>query len=235
MGPRIDMGGAGGGPEEDQISTARRRVREAAVPTSRPAPSGRGPVVLAVAALVVALLALGYAWFNSSIGSEPPPMPQPGPGVVPGATAERVAKLDKDVRDLILEVLAIKKQVASMEKQLYSVRSKAGAVTKLTELSAKVAALQDRIRAMEGGGKAADPPAPAAARPAPPAPAPAAAKPAAGDPEPQVKKRSYKVQRGDTLWVVAQRYRVKTSDLRRWNKLERDAVIKVGQTLIIYK
>lgn len=228
MGPRIDLGPE---TEEDHLTSARRRARSAVGPSGRPASGGRAATGLAVLALVLSLFALGLVGFNLMTAPEPIPQPPPGPGVVPGATAERVAKLDKDVRDLILEVLAIKKQMTSLEKQLYSMRGRAGAVTKLTELSAKLAALQDRIKAMEKGRPA---PAPRAAAPATPAtPKPAAAAPAAG--QSRLKKHVYKVQRGDTLWVVAQRYRVKTSDLRRWNNLRPGTVIKVGQNLVIYK
>ncbi len=227
MGPRIDLGPE---TEEDHLSSARRRARSAVGPSGRPASGGRAATGLAVLALVLSLFALGLVGFNLMTAPEPIPQPPPGPGVVPGATAERVAKLDKDVRDLILEVLAIKKQMTSLEKQLYSMRGRAGAVTKLTELAAKLAALQDRIRAMEKGRPA---PAPRAAATKLAATKPTAAAPAA-DP-PQLKKHVYKVQRGDTLWVVAQRYRVKTSDLRRWNNLRPGTVIKVGQNLVIYK
>lgn len=232
MGPRIDLGPE---PEEDHLISARRRVRATTAPSGRPASSGRLAATLAVLALVLSLFALGLMGFNLLTAPEPIPQPEPGPGVVPGATAERVAKLDKDVRDLILEVLALKKQMDGLEKQLYSMRGRAGAVTKLTELSAKLAALQDRIKVLETGRGTAAAPAPA--------PKPAATarpeKPAATKPSPDTpvmpKKHVYKVQRGDTLWVVAQRYRVKTKDLLRWNNLQPGAVIKVGQSLIIYK
>lgn len=235
MGPRIDLGPE---VEEDHITQARRRVKDATKPQVRRSSSGRLATVLSVLALVLALFAAGLTWFNITTSPEPIPQPALGPGVVPGGTAERVAKLDKDVRDLILEVLALKKHMTDIEKALYSVRSKAGAVTKLTELSAKLAALQDRIKAIETGGSArrATPSPPSARRPPATAkPDKPTAKPAAAEQPRMPKKHTYQVQRGDTIWVVAQRYRVKSQDLMRWNNLKRGSVIKVGQTLIIYK
>ncbi len=44
----------------------------------------------------------------------------------------------------------------------------------------------------------------------------------------------YKVLPGDTLGHIALRYEVSVKDLRRWNKLGRDGVIKVGQKLEIW-
>lgn len=41
------------------------------------------------------------------------------------------------------------------------------------------------------------------------------------------------VQRGDTLWSIAQTNNVTVADLQRWNRLEPDAVLHPGQTLAI--
>jgi membrane-bound lytic murein transglycosylase D len=45
-----------------------------------------------------------------------------------------------------------------------------------------------------------------------------------------VRKLSYKVKRGDTLYQIARRYRVSIDDLRRWNKIGR---LLAGQRLVI--
>jgi membrane-bound lytic murein transglycosylase D len=45
-----------------------------------------------------------------------------------------------------------------------------------------------------------------------------------------VRKLSYKVKRGDTLYEIARRYRVSIDDLRRWNKIGR---LLAGQRLVI--
>lgn len=45
---------------------------------------------------------------------------------------------------------------------------------------------------------------------------------------------SYKIRRGDTLGGIAARYRVKVSDLKRWNNLRSD-MIREGRKLVIYR
>ena len=39
------------------------------------------------------------------------------------------------------------------------------------------------------------------------------------------------VQRGDTVWLIAQQYGVRVSDVKRWNDLDDTTVIRVGQRL----
>jgi membrane-bound lytic murein transglycosylase D len=45
----------------------------------------------------------------------------------------------------------------------------------------------------------------------------------------------YRVKNGDVLGKIAERYHVRTSDLRRWNRIGSNNVIRVGQKLSIYK
>lgn len=42
------------------------------------------------------------------------------------------------------------------------------------------------------------------------------------------------VRRGESLWVISQRYGVRLSDLRRWNGIGTEAVLRVGQRLRVY-
>jgi membrane-bound lytic murein transglycosylase D len=44
----------------------------------------------------------------------------------------------------------------------------------------------------------------------------------------------YTIRRGDTLWDIAQQYRVKTRQLERWNALSAKNLIRPGNTLIIW-
>lgn len=43
----------------------------------------------------------------------------------------------------------------------------------------------------------------------------------------------YRVQKGDTLFQIAERYRVKVTDLRKWNRMEGESVIIPGQRIKI--
>jgi len=47
------------------------------------------------------------------------------------------------------------------------------------------------------------------------------------------RRRSHAVKAGETLSSIARRYRVRVADLRRWNDLEEDEVILVGQPLLV--
>jgi LysM repeat protein len=47
------------------------------------------------------------------------------------------------------------------------------------------------------------------------------------------KGKRYVVKRGDTLWDIAQDHAVSLEELRRVNKLSRDATLRPGQELAI--
>ncbi|MBU4276108.1 MAG: LysM peptidoglycan-binding domain-containing protein [Proteobacteria bacterium] len=239
MGPRIDLGGDNTPPE---AHGATRNPNPPRIPGASPAPPRiapkSGPGALGLVSLMLSLLALCVAMWG--LLSQPEMIPQPpmSPSVIPGATAERVAKLEKDVGDLMLRMV-------TLEKEIKAVASKAGSVTKLTELSSRVAGLQDRLDALTVERKIAglEKKAPAAA-PAAPAAAPAAqAKAAPPQPEekaqekaaePERQKQIYTVRRGDTLFTIAQRYKVTMRDLKSWNNL-RSNMVMIDQKLVIYK
>jgi len=47
-------------------------------------------------------------------------------------------------------------------------------------------------------------------------------------------KLMHNVQKGDTLWGIAQRYGVKVADISKWNKISQAQALKLGQKLTIY-
>ena len=112
LGPRIDIGHEPPG----AAPAASHPARPYAPPKSR---GGMG--VFGVIALLLSLLALALALWSLMRTPEQMPIPNPSPGVVPGATAERTAKLEKDVGDLMLRLV-------TLEKELEAVRAKAGSV-----------------------------------------------------------------------------------------------------------
>ena len=223
-GPRIDLGHE---PEDPGYDLPETGAPTAGHPSPAPPAGGRG---LALAGLVLALLALALGVFALTRQPEPQPLPPIASETVPGGTGERVAKLEKDVYQLILRMV-------SLEKQLQAVAGKSGSITKLTELNAKVAALQDRLDALALEKRMADlgkrqPPAPADKPQVKPAPR-VKQKP---KPKPPARKKLvYTVRRGDTLFTVAQRYKVRMSQLMKWNNIKRGHVLKVGEKLVIYK
>jgi LysM repeat protein len=233
MGPRIDLGAQ---PEEPTyIHQPPLGQERGPISAPREKSGGKGLTVVSLAVAVLALVVGFWALFSRPDSISGPPL---SPEVVPGGASERVAKLEKDVSQLMLRLV-------TLEKELQSLANKAGTVSQLTELTSKVAALQDRLDALtvdqrmaslaKSKEKAAAPKAPE--RPE------AQAKPAAktepkAKPQPTKsaqKKLSYTVRRGDTLFTVAQRYKVRMSDLMKWNDMKRGDVLKIGDKLVIYK
>jgi membrane-bound lytic murein transglycosylase D len=45
--------------------------------------------------------------------------------------------------------------------------------------------------------------------------------------------RYHTVRRGESLWSIAQRYGVTIGDLSRWNGMDRNDVLRVGQNLAV--
>jgi LysM repeat protein len=239
MGPRIDLGAQ---PEDSDYMRQTHHEplsqnRPGPIPPRRKSSGGKGLTLLS---LIVALLALVvglWALFSQPDAVSGPPL---SPEVVPGGAAERVAKLEKDVSQLMLRLV-------TLEKELQSLANKAGTVSQLTELTSKVAALQDRLDALtidqrmksltKNKTKApAAKPVERSETKAKPEPAPkpkpkAVATPAKKEP----KKLTYTVRRGDTLFTVAQRYKVRMSDIKKWNKISKGDILKIGEKLVIYK
>ena len=57
--------------------------------------------------------------------------------------------------------------------------------------------------------------------------------PAPGTAIPKSGTIKHTVQRGDSLWSISKRYKVKVNDLMRWNDLSKSAVIQPGQSIKI--
>ena len=49
-----------------------------------------------------------------------------------------------------------------------------------------------------------------------------------------VRKLSYRVRRGDSLSLIANRFDVAVSDITRWNKIGRSALLQPGQRLTLF-
>ena len=241
MGPRVDLGLEP--PRDEGTHPTRPQPSPDGGPQAPPPSSPRrgGSGWLGVLSLLVALAALGVGLWALNQKPEVPPVPEVSPQVVPGATAERVAKLEKDVQDLMLRMV-------TLEKELKAVRGKAGAVTKLSELSAKLAALQNRLDnlalearmanlARRAGNPSPAPAAPARNKPAASRPsrkpaAAASARPAAKPRTPR--KKTYVVRKGDSLFSIAVRYKVTVAQLKKWNHFKKGQTLKAGSKLVIY-
>mgnify|MGYP001298936061 FL=1 len=49
-----------------------------------------------------------------------------------------------------------------------------------------------------------------------------------------IKSLTYTVKRGDSLSVIASRFNVQVSDIRKWNELQRNRYIQPGQKLKLF-
>ncbi len=66
-------------------------------------------------------------------------------------------------------------------------------------------------------------------------PRPAQTKPASDQAKPASGQTTlYKVQSGDTLWSLSRRFKVKEADLLRWNNLQKNSILRPGDTLKIH-
>jgi len=48
------------------------------------------------------------------------------------------------------------------------------------------------------------------------------------------RKLSYKVRSGDSLYLIANKFRVTIADIARWNKIDKNKILRPGQTLTMY-
>jgi len=48
------------------------------------------------------------------------------------------------------------------------------------------------------------------------------------------RKLNYTVRKGDSLYLIASRFRVSVSDLVRWNNIDKDKILRPGQRLMMY-
>lgn len=136
-------------------------------------------------------------------------------------------------------------RVEKLEKRLGSSSMAPGRMEeRLRNLSAQVQALaRSRKEADQGPPKTvkkqAAPTKTASARPLPAPektkiikPKPMATAPSKAPPPKLIR---YKVRRGDTLYALARRYRVRMNDIRNWNpKIKRRRYLWIGETLVIY-
>jgi membrane-bound lytic murein transglycosylase D len=48
------------------------------------------------------------------------------------------------------------------------------------------------------------------------------------------RKLHYTVRSGDSLYLIANRFRITVSDLVRWNSIRKDKILRPGQKLTMY-
>jgi membrane-bound lytic murein transglycosylase D len=57
---------------------------------------------------------------------------------------------------------------------------------------------------------------------------------AAGVSAPTTRKLKYTVRRGDSLYLIASRFRISVNDLERWNNIDKNNILRPGQKLTMY-
>ena len=48
------------------------------------------------------------------------------------------------------------------------------------------------------------------------------------------RKLSYTVRRGDSLYLIASRFRITVNDLVKWNQIDKNKILRPGQKLTMY-
>jgi len=49
------------------------------------------------------------------------------------------------------------------------------------------------------------------------------------------RKTTHTVVSGDSLWKIGRKYKVSTKDLMKWNKLNKNSTLRLGQKLTVYQ
>ena len=60
------------------------------------------------------------------------------------------------------------------------------------------------------------------------------APPGAATGQGMTRKLRYTVRRGDSLYLIASRFRITVSDLVRWNNIDKSKILRPGQKLTMY-
>jgi LysM repeat protein len=213
-------------------------------------------------ALLTALAALVFSLLLPPSPAQTPAALELTESALSGAIAERVAKLEKDVSSLLLKMVTLEKNMEEAKNIAPAATSDLSA--RISALSGQVNDLGNKINLVgipgssspaSGTAAAGRVPSPPQAQAVPalnPAPPPnpvassqveerAGSKPpplAAGasapsNPSGQPRER-YVVQPGDTLFAIAKNFNVAARDLRAWNGMAEDDVLKSGRVLVIY-
>ncbi len=96
---------------------------------------------------------------------------------------------------------------------------------KIDAVSQQILKLDQRLEAMRPGVMIGE------ATPAPAAPAPAVASPAPGATAPA--GNAHVVAKGETLTSIAKAHKVGVGDLQKFNRIENDRALQIGQTIMI--
>jgi LysM repeat protein len=96
--------------------------------------------------------------------------------------------------------------------------------TKIDALSQQILKLDQRVEAIRPGVIVGE------ATPAPPASAPTAA---AASPVAAAGGTAHVVSKGETLTSIAKAHKVGVSDLQKYNRIENDRALQIGQTIMI--
>ncbi len=239
MGPRIDL------ERSADVSDSRARPGRRPVYSSPPAKTRKGSRGGSLFALLIALAALGLGLWNLWASPAPQPGEPPDPKLV--ITAERIAKLEKDVQYLILAVPSLEKRIkAGGSFKATEARPNKALQRRLTDLSEEIALLKLRLKRMarpgssgnqtaatlsaSGSGSSTGAGGQVASRTARVAPR----RSGGGGREEEVPSIVHVVGKGETLFRIAITYKVSEQDIREWNNL-RGSKIRTGQKLKIYK
>ncbi|ADK83790.1 Peptidoglycan-binding lysin domain protein [Desulfarculus baarsii DSM 2075] len=239
---------------DDNIQPRGRAIDDYAPPNSAK------PSALAMLSLIISMLALGLAVWALAVPPDPLITPPATPGQVMGQAGggDRVSRLENDMQRALLHLVTMEERLKKLQARLTAIAPDQAAAEPAIDPLEPIATALAPLSAAEpqpAASPATVSPAPAAPAPTPaplekptPAPTPKPAPTAQPTPKPTAKatarpsvpasftaKHIYKVKPGDNLYSVARAFGVKKEDLCAWNGLDKDTLIKVDQSLVIYK
>jgi LysM repeat protein len=126
------------------------------------------------------------------------------------------------------EIQQLKEAISEQTKQLQSLTEEVGRLTRAVEAQRSSGA--PAAPASSGVSGAGAPPASPEATPPPPQPAPA---PEVRRAEAASSSAKHVVAKGETLTSIAKHYNITVPELQKFNKIEDDRKLQIGQTLTI--
>jgi LysM repeat protein len=135
------------------------------------------------------------------------------------------SQIPEDTQPARTKMTALQQKIALLEKQVEDLSAKVAAPAGDSDLAQRLKELGQKVEMLEKSRP------PAAVNPKPATPKPAVSPPA--KPAASNAKQYHNVQKGDTLFAIAKKYKISVSELSKLNNLGEKQTIFSGQKLVV--